>query len=146
MRQEIAVGLIVGFLVWPSGWGIGVRVVDGPGEELHEPVVFMERTFLGTGHLRYWTFTARHRRAVTPTWGLEMGFGLMTNGHFADVWTFNDAPLDRRMSRTTFGGFSLEGFATRALSRHFGIKGGLTYDFNVETNNLQPLLLGTVRF
>jgi hypothetical protein len=70
----------------------------------------------------------------------------MINGHFDAVWIFNDAPLDRRRSRTSFGGFSLDAFATRALSRHFGIKGGLTYDFNVETNNLQPLVLGAFRF
>jgi hypothetical protein len=71
----------------------------------------------------------------------------MANGHFATVWMFNDAPLDRRAQPDNFfGGFSLEGFATKALSRHFGIKAGLTYDFNIETNNLQPVVLGTVRF
>ena len=42
--------------------------------------------------------------------------------------------------------FSLEGFATRALSRHFGIKTGVTFDFVVETNSLQPVVLGTLRF
>ena len=137
-----------GVAFWPSAhWGVAVRRVEGPGEDLHEPRVFGDRTFLGTGHLRYWTFTARHRRALTPSWGLETGFGVMAAGHFAEVWTFNDAPLDRHASLlASYWGFSLEGFATRALSRHFGIKAGVTYDFVVETNSLQPLVLGVVRF
>jgi hypothetical protein len=136
-----------GVAFWPSArWGVAVRLVDGPGEDLHEPVTLYDRTFLGTGHLRYWSVTARHRREVTPGWGVEIGFGLMTHGHFDDIWVFNDAPLDRRMSRTGFPGFSLEGFATRALSRHFGIKAGVTFDFVVETNSLQPVVLGTFRF
>lgn len=138
-----------GVAFWPSArWGVAVRRVDGPGEDLHEPRIFLDRTFLGTGHLRYWTFTARHRRAITPNWGLETGFGVMAAGHFAEIWIFNDAPLDRREAASSFWdwGLSLEGFATRSLSRHFGIKAGLTYDFVVETNNLQPLVLGVVRF
>ncbi|HEY3044435.1 MAG TPA: hypothetical protein VGJ39_10440 [Vicinamibacterales bacterium] len=137
-----------GVAFWPSArWGIAVRVVDGPGEDLHEPVVFMDRTFFGTGHLRYWTVTARHRRALRPTWGVEIGAGLMTNGRFASVWTFTDQPESRHAGGgSDFAGLSLEGLATKTLSRHFAIKGGVTYDFNVETNNLQPVVLGTVRF
>jgi len=137
-----------GVACWPSArWGIAVRVVDGPGEDLHEPVVFMDRTFFGTGHLRYWTFTARHRRALQPTWGMEIGAGLMTNGRYASVWMFTDQAESRHAGGgSDFAGFSLEGLATKAFSRHFGIKAGVTYDFNFETNNLQPVVLGTIRF
>ena len=136
-----------GVAFWPSAhWGVALRRVEGPGEDLHEPRVFLDRTFLGTGHLHYWTLTARHRRAVTSNWGLETGFGVMAAAHFTDFSIINDAPLDRLEAVSSFRGFSLEGFATRALSRHFGIKAGLTYDFVVETNNLQPVVLGVVRF
>jgi hypothetical protein len=137
-----------GVAFWPSArWGVALRHVDGPGVDLHEPLVFLDRTFLGTGHLRYWTVTARYRRAVTPTWAVETGFGVMAAGHFAEIFAFNDAPLDRiRVPGGPFLGVSLEGFATRALSRHFGIKAGVTFDFVVETNSLQPVVLGTFRF
>ena len=136
-----------GIVFWPGArWGIAVRVAGGPGENLHEPKVFGDRTYFGSGHLRYWTFTARHRRAVTPRWGAEIGFGMMVNGRFDTIWAFNDPGLGRRQTRTSFSGFSFQGLATKTLSRHFGIKGGLAYDFNFETNNLQPIVLGTVRF
>jgi hypothetical protein len=136
-----------GFVFWPTArWGIAARLVEGPGEDLHAPVPSLDRTFLGVGHLHYWTVTARHRR-VTPALSLELGFGLMRDGHFATVQVFRDPALGRRADPDNFfGGLSLEAFVSRAVSRHFGIKAGLTYDFNVETNNLQPIVLGTVRF
>jgi hypothetical protein len=84
---------------------------------------------------------------VTPSFGVEAGFGLMFDGRFATVQEFVDPALGRRAEPDNFfGGFSFEGLVTRALSRHFGIKGGVTYDFNFETNNFQPVVLGTIRF
>jgi hypothetical protein len=71
----------------------------------------------------------------------------MAGGRFATVWAFNASPLDRIAEPDNFfGGFSLEGLATRALFRHFGIKVGLTYDFDFDGNNLQPVVLAAVRF
>jgi hypothetical protein len=138
----------VGFVVWPTGrWGIAARLVEGPGEDLHEPIASSDRTFLGAGHLHYWSVTAQHRWTVNQSFGVQTGFGLMFDGRFATVQEFHDPVLGRRAEPDTFfTGFSLEGLVTRTLSRHLGIKGGVTYDFNFETNNLQPVVLGTIQF
>jgi len=45
-----------------------------------------------------------------------------------------------RLTDTFFNGFSMEGFWGWRLHPHLGVKGGLTYDFNFETNNLQPVV------
>lgn len=134
-------------MVWPwTGWGVATRLVEGPGEDLHEPIVSGDRTFLGQGCLHYWTVTVRRRVALTGTDGLELGFGKTFGGRFATMQQFHDPP--RRSSRADnfFTGIALEAFVTQATGRHFGVKAGLTFDFNVETTNLQPLALGVLRF
>jgi len=45
-----------------------------------------------------------------------------------------------------FGGFATEILVSRRLTRFFGVKTGLTVDFNSETNTYQPIVLGTVGF
>jgi hypothetical protein len=45
-----------------------------------------------------------------------------------------------------FDGFALEAFVGRRLTRHFGVKGGVTFDFNFETTNFQPVVLASVGF
>ena len=43
----------VAAVVWPwARWGVAVRLVKGPGEDLHEPVVSGDRTFLGQADLQ----------------------------------------------------------------------------------------------
>jgi hypothetical protein len=136
--------------VWPfERWGVGVRWVEGPGEDLHAPIESFDRTFLGTGHLRYWTVTARHRRPLPRRLELEIGFGLLFDGEFATIVDLHNPPgPPRRLSEadTFFTGMSVDGLVTRDLGRHFAIKGGLTFDFNFETTNVQPVALAVVRF
>lgn len=140
--------LDVGLVFWPAArWGVAVRLVEGPGEDLHEPVVSSDRTFLGTGHLHYWTATVRRRAALTSAVGLELGFGLLFNGRFSTVQVFHDPPRRSSAPDNFFDrGGSLEAFVTRSLGRNLGIKGGVTFDFNLDTTNFQPIAVGVIRF
>jgi len=135
-------------VVWATErWGVAVRRVEGPGENLYAPPVEIpDRTFLGVGQLHYWTVTARHRRSISRDLGLEIGFGMLFNGEFATLEMFHDPP--HRISALTgpYPGFSLEALVTHPLARHFAVKAGVTYDFNFETNNVQPVALAVVRF
>lgn len=134
-------------VVWPAPrWGVAVRLVKGPGEDLHAPIESLDRTFLGSGHLRYWTVTARHRRPLRHDVGVELGIGMVFGGEFATVQVFHNPPRRSTAPDTFFSGLSLEGLVTRAFARHFAVKAGLTYEFNVETANLQPVALGVIRF
>src|SRR5436309_2253457 len=134
-------------VVWPSErWGVAVRQVEGPGEDLHPPVESLDRTFLGVGYLRYWTITARHRRPISHDLGLEIGFGWLLDGEFATIEMFRNPPRRSTAPDTFFYGFSLEAFVTHSFARHFAVKTGVTYDFNFETNNFQPVALAVVRF
>jgi hypothetical protein len=134
-------------VVWPvERWGLAVRLVEGPGEDLHTPIESLDRTFLGSGHLRYWTVTARYRRPLRRDLGLEVGFGKVFDGEFATVQVFHNPPRRSSAADTFFNGLALEGLVTRGFARHFAVKAGLTYDFNVETANLQPVVLGVIRF
>jgi hypothetical protein len=134
-------------VVWPaSRWGLAVRLVEGPGEDLHLPIESLDRTSLGSGHLRYWTVTARYRRPLQRDLGVEVGFGKVFGGEFATVQVFHNPPRRVSTADTFFGGLSLEALVGRGLARHFAMKAGLTYDFNFETANLQPVVLGVVGF
>lgn len=139
--------LDLALVVWPAErWGLAVRLVEGPGEDLHAPVESLDRTFLGFGHLHYWTVTARHRRVAQRDLGFEAGFGMLFGGEFATVQVFHNPPRRSSAADIFFNGFSLEALVTRALARHFGVKAGVTYDFNFDTANLQPVVLGAIRF
>jgi hypothetical protein len=91
------------------------------------------------------------RHGAPPPPG-NTGLGLETDSEswlmaFRRFLGYNNAPLDRLTGLGgAYWGFSLEAFATRALSRHFGIKAGVTFDSVVETNSLQPVVLGAFRF
>jgi len=136
----------VGVAFWATEhWGVAVRRVEAPGEDLHEPSVGGDRTFLGSGHLAYWTVTARRRSSVTTRLGLELGFGLLLDGRFATIAMLHEPPRRLEMG-TSFGGFSLEALLTRELWSHLAIKMGATFDSNFETTNLQPLVVGAIRF
>lgn len=135
-------------VVWASEhWGVALRRVAGPGEDLvANPVQRGDRTFLGHGHVHYWTVTARHRRSVSRHLGLEVGGGMMLDDKYDIIEMFGDPP--RRLSgqiQSSYG-FSLEALVTHSLARHFAVKAGVTYDFVVETNHLQPVALAVVRF
>jgi hypothetical protein len=132
--------------LWPR-WGVALRVVEGPGEDLHEPVVGFDRTFLGQADLHYWTVTVRHRIALTRHRGFELGFGQLFGGRFATVQEFHN-PRQRVRTPDTFFplGGALEAFITQALGRHLAVKAGLTFDFNIETTNFQPVAMGVIRF
>jgi hypothetical protein len=136
-------------VVWAAPrWGVAVRRVEGPGEDLYTPPIEIpDRTFLGVGHLRYWTVTARHRRPISRDLGFEIGFGLMFDDTFDDIEMFRDPGIGRIAARNGPAyGLSLEALVTHALARRFALKAGVTYDFNVETNHLQPVALAVVRF
>ncbi len=133
--------------VWPfERWGVGVRWVEGPGEDLHAPIESFDRAFLGTGHLRYWTVTARNRRTLPRQLEFELGFGMLFGGEFASIQELRDPPRRLASASTFFNGFSVDGLVGRALGRHLGVKVGLTFDFNFETTNVQPVALGVIRF
>lgn len=126
-------------VVWPwAAWGMAVRLVKGPGEDLHEPIVSGDRTFLGQGHLQYWTVTVRRRIAVGDGRAVELGFGQLFGGRFATVQEFHQPPRRVASRDTFFSGFALEGLFMHTLARRLAVKGGVTFDFNVETTNLQP--------
>ncbi len=140
--------LNVGIVFWPTEkWGVAARIVDGPGEDLYEPSVrITDRTFLGTGYLRYWTVTARRRWDVRPALGLELGFGLLFDGRFATIQLFHDPPRRSTEPDLFFNGLSLEALVSPHLSKHVGLKVGVICEGNFETTNLQPVVLGTLRF
>lgn len=134
-------------VVWPwSRWGLAVRWVEGPGEDLYDrPVAGGDRTYLGFGHLRYATVTLRHRRRLTDSLGLELGAGLTLAGRFASIQEL--PPIGRLDDPDNFfGGLASEAFVTRRLRGPLWVEAGVTFDFNVETNNLQPVVLVAYRF
>lgn len=45
-----------------------------------------------------------------------------------------------------FGGFALEALATRRLASYVALKAGLTWDFNFDTSNFQPVAFAVIRF
>src|SRR5437870_759657 len=71
--------LVLAVVGWPTEhWGVAMRRVQGPGEDLYAtPVEIPDRTFLGLGHVRYWTVTARHRGSLCRDPGLALGCGIM---------------------------------------------------------------------
>lgn len=137
---------------WTDHWGLALRVVAGPGEDLLDGdglVMGADDSnwrFLGTGDLRYLTVTVRRRRPLGGAWGFETGAGLMLLGQFATVQEIGDPPRRVSAAADFFSGIALEALATRELSPRFLLKAGVTYDFNVETNNLQPVVLAALRF
>jgi len=135
-------------VVWPfRNWGLAGRWVEGPGEDLSEvPVASGDRTFLGSGHLRYFAVTVRRRHRLSDAVGLEVGAGLALRGQFAVIQVL--PPPFGRLDRPNnfFGGLATEVFLTRRLRGPLWVEGGVTYDFNLETNHLQPLALVVWRF
>lgn len=134
-------------VVWPwNRWGLAVRWVEGPGEDLYaEPVTGGDRTFLGFGHLRYSTVTLRHRRRFSDSLGFELGAGLILGGRFASI---QELPPIGRLDEPDnfFGGLASDAFLTRRLRGPLWVEAGVTFDFNIETNNLHPVVLVVYRF
>ena len=132
--------------IWPlENWGVAVRRVSGPGEDLLDtPFVSADRTFLGQADLHYWTATARYRRPIGRSAGVQVGLGFQKSGQFSTVWMFNG---QRRVAPDTFfGGAALELLATRRVWRRFALHGGVTVESNLETTNVHPVLLAVVGF
>ncbi len=134
-------------VVWATPrWGVALRRVAGPGEDLYAtPLEGSDRTFLGTGHLYYWTVTARHRRSLSRDFGLEVGFGVMLDEKSDSIVMFRNPPRRDSVPEVA-SGFSLEALVTHPLGRHFAVKAGTTYDFVVEVNHFQPVALAVVGF
>ena len=134
-------------VVWATErWGVAVGRVEGPGEDLYAPVESLDRTFLGVGHLHYWTITARHRRSISRDLGLEIGFGMMFDEKFGTIEMFRNSPRRVSVPNGPAYGLSLEALVTHPVARHFAVKAGVTYDFEFETNHFQPVALAVVRF
>jgi hypothetical protein len=69
------------------------------------------------------------------------------NGRIATVQVFHDPPRRSSEPDNFFDrGGSLEAFVTRSLGSHLAIKGGVTFDFNLDTTNFQPVAVGVIRF
>lgn len=136
----------LGVVVWPvTHWGFAVRFVRGPGHDFYEPIVQSDRTFYGPERLSYNTFTVRYRGLIRPKTFIEAGVGVMANGQFS-VQQFLYHTQTYIHTRTSFNGYAIEALVSHRFTRHLGMKAGVTIDFNVETNNFQPLVLGTVGF
>jgi hypothetical protein len=136
---------------WPfERWGVAARAVRAPGEDLYpHPLPSYERTYLGQEKLSYYVVGTRHRRFFGARHELNIGVGLMLGGDFRTIVLLDQpaGPPVRRSHRDTFfNGFSVEGLWGWRLYRHIGVKGGLTFDFNGETNNLQPVVLAAFSF
>lgn len=141
----------IGVVLWPfARWGVAGRLVRAPGEDLYpNPLPSYDRTFLGREKLSYYTFGARYRRFPVPRHEMNLGFGLMVGGEFRTIVSFQQPggpPIRRSHRDTFFNGFYVEGLWGWRLYRHLGVKGGVTFDFNFETNNLQPVVLAVVSF
>jgi len=66
-------------------------------------------------------------------------------GEFADLMYLK--ALERQGEAvTSFNGFALEAFVGRRFTPLFGLKGGVTHDFNFETDNFQPVVLASFGF
>jgi hypothetical protein len=120
--------------------------VKGPGRDLLNPrAEGGDRLFLGSGGLEYSILTVRYRPRTPKSTLTEIGFGTLIRGRFADLMYIKSLERDVE-AVTSFDGFSLEAFVGRRFTPYFGVKGGVTYDFNVETSNLQPVLLASIGF
>lgn len=135
-----------GVIIWPlHSVGFAVRLVRGPGNDFHAPVPAGDRTWYGLEKLSYTTYTVRVRGPMTRTMGLELGAGAMMNGQFSQqaflykTQSFIHIPI-------TFSGLALEGLVTRRLTKRFALKAGITCDFNFETVNIQPVVMGSIGF
>jgi hypothetical protein len=136
----------LGGVFWlTSRWGGAVRVVHGPGQDFHEPISSGDRTFFGPENVRYTIVTVRYRWPVRPRTFLEIGGGLMVRGRFTDQEQLH-ATGQVLHAASDFGGLSIEALVSRHFTRALGVKAGITYDFNPETTNLQPVVLGTIGF
>lgn len=130
-------------------WGMAIRFVEGPGHDLRqEPITDLYgATFLGLARLHYLTATARYRTSLSSFVGLELGVGVMFDQQFASIKMVGNPP--RRVTEPAIGpqsGFSTEALLTLPIARHFAIKAGGTYEFDLEGNHLQPVALGAIRF
>jgi hypothetical protein len=133
--------------IWPMrSWGVAYRIVRGPGNDLLKPPIEGgDRLFLGSGQLKYSTVTVRYRRPTPKSTVTEIGFGIMKGGQFADLMYIK--ALERQVeAETHFSGFALEAFVGRRLTPFLRLKGGITYDFNFETGNFQPVVLASFGF
>jgi hypothetical protein len=121
-------------------------MVRGPGNDLYDPPIEGgDRLFLGFGDLRYSTVTVRYRHDTPKSTLTEIGFGILHGGRFADF--MYSKSLERQVeAEIVFDGLALEAFVGRRITRHFAVKGGVTFDFNFETTNFQPVILASVGF
>jgi hypothetical protein len=133
----------IGMAGWPSRhWGVGVRLVRGPGEDVENPVFGGDRTFLGAGHLWMWTVTNRYRIG-----SFELGAGAgfhrydtIVLSHFIDPDRPDAAPR-RSVYVGWDAGLTLEVYK-RTLWPHVAIKVGLMYDAWFEAiDYVRPVLL-----
>jgi hypothetical protein len=134
----------IGAAAWISRtWGVAIRLVEGPGRDLHEPRAGGDRSFLGTGELHYWAVTARRRYPIGDATSVELGYGLMLDGRFSGVVRFAAEPATTYV-QSVFSGFAFEALVRRHLSRHVSLKAGATFDANFETTSLQILGLAVL--
>ena len=137
----------IGIAVWPSAhWGVAARLVRGLGEDVRNPFVGGDRTFLGTTHLRLWTLTTRYRLR-----GVEVGAGFGSHRyddivilHFVDPYR-PDAPMRQSVPVGWDASVTFEALYKHTLWRHFGIKAGVMCDAWFEgADYVRPVLLATV--
>ena len=135
----------VGVAFWDHNWGVAARFVRGPGQDLYLRGEGRNNDiYIFQGNLRYTTVTARRRWFLAGSTELNVGFGFMLGGSFEE----NELRPGRSPSRTETGflGFSFEALVGHKLSRHFGVKWGLTQDCNTETAFRQLVGLGVIGF
>jgi hypothetical protein len=143
-----------GVVAWlTSGWGVGVRVTKGLGDEHFDPVVDGgDRIFLGPADLPAWAVTSQWRGFAG---GTEVNAGVGFGGHgyrYEEILTGirrGDAeggridPTPPRFVRLRSGtGFiALDLLIGRRLRGPLHVKGGFTYGLAGDLHPFQPLVM-----
>lgn len=149
--------VIVGTTFWFSDkFGFGADIVNGIGKDLYEEAIISPkepvgdvypREYLGEEGLRYFRVMMRYRHLFGQGMYFNFGAGLLLGGRFRSIVILHnpDGPVSL-FPETKFNGFSAELLIGRRLAPHFGIKAGVIFDVNVESNFFSPVVHMVVDF
>jgi len=147
----------VGATFWFSEkFGFGVDFVSGIGKDLNDEVVLdpkepegdvNPREFRGEEGLRYFRIMMRYRRPLRQRTYLDFGAGFLLGGRFRSIVIVHNPSGPEALSpETTFNGFSAQLLIGRRLAPHFGIKSGVIFDVNIDTNFFSPVVHMVIDF
>lgn len=132
----------LGAAFWLTGrWGVAVRLVGAPGDDLRDPAGRYDDVRMvdaGAGNLRYVTVTARYRRFLNRGLEVNLGVGVGTSRSVERIEFLlepGQSHVQRRRTVSQPMGLTLELLLGRKLSRHFGVKGGVTHAFGAHLDS-----------